>query len=551
MANKKIKFLGITIYKEKNKGSTRKRYFLGICYNKKKYQSNLSKNISNAFPLIVSYPKTLKMLKIAIAEGGGIGDSLFQLTYIKEIRKLVNCPVIIDFYCRAYKTFENIPFIDHTYPYQEGHPTKDDYDLYIVSRRFYIICKMDDRKVQEASATLYEFCKWCKNLTDNVLCGEFQDNLFNQYALLFRKNRLEQANVGGLLPIDRNTPKFLNWEEDAFSVLSKNHLLKAKYITICRAVDSKYNANHPKLWLLPYYNELVAQIKKNFPKVKIVQIGSSKDFGTIEGVDVDLLGKTTLDETKVLLKNSLLHIDGEGGLVHMKKFLNGRSVVIFGPTSPDVFGYEDNMNLRSTICPRTCEWVHRNWTQGCMLGEKIQACMKALTSNIVFQEVQKILGSISGFKFDLYSSNSLEVEDLKSENKVAYILRNDEINEEFIFKNSSVVFYDENLSKEDEYKSINTGYIDYAKKWGFNAEYGSPYNIPLDDLTQDIVYCDQINCINYPKFFVKEATRILKKGGKLILKDKGITCNTEMFSLVELSKNKVNPEDQYIILRKK
>ena len=147
MANKKIKFLGITIYKEKNKGSTRKRYFLGICYNKKKYQSNLSKNISNAFPLIVSYPKTLKMLKIAIAEGGGIGDSLFQLTYIKEIRKLVNCPVIIDFYCRAYKTFENIPFIDHTYPYQEGHPTKDDYDLYIVSRRFYIICKMDDRKV--------------------------------------------------------------------------------------------------------------------------------------------------------------------------------------------------------------------------------------------------------------------------------------------------------------------------------------------------------------------------------------------------------------------
>lgn len=65
------------------------------------------------------------------------------------------------------------------------------------------------------------------------------------------------------------------------------------------------------------------------------------------------------------------------------------------------------------------------------------------------------------------------------------------------------------------------------------------------------MYCDQINRINYPKFFVKEATRILKKGGKLILKDKGITCNTEMFSLVELSKNKVNPEDQYIILKKK
>ena len=139
MSNNNFLFLGIMIFNLINIGSTSKSYFLGICNNKKKYQSNLSKNISNAFPLIVSYPKTLKMLKIAIAEGGGIGDSLFQLTYIKEIRKLVNCPVIIDFYCRAYKTFENIPFIDHTYPYQEGHPTKDDYDLYIVSRRFYII----------------------------------------------------------------------------------------------------------------------------------------------------------------------------------------------------------------------------------------------------------------------------------------------------------------------------------------------------------------------------------------------------------------------------
>ena len=177
--------------------------------------------------------------------------------------------------------------------------------------------------------------------------------------------------------------------------------------------------------------------------------------------------------------------------------------------------------------------------------------MKGLTPETVFQEVRKLLSSIQKFKFDLYTTNSLEAEDQKTEKSIAYILRNDEINSEFIFKGHHVVFYDENLSTDDEYKSINTGYIEYAKKWGFNAEYGSPYNIPLDDSTQDIVYCEQLSRIRFPKFFIKEATRVLKKGGKLILKNNDMKFDTEIFSLIDLSKNKVNYKDQYIVLRKK
>ena len=71
--DKTIRFLGIPLYKRREKGGVRKKYFLGICYNKKKYLINPSEGALGRFPCIFSYPKTLKMLKIAIAEESKIG----------------------------------------------------------------------------------------------------------------------------------------------------------------------------------------------------------------------------------------------------------------------------------------------------------------------------------------------------------------------------------------------------------------------------------------------------------------------------------------------
>lgn len=54
---------------------------------------------------------------------------------------------------------------------------------------------------------------------------------------------------------------------------------------------------------------------------------------TLHGIDVNLIGKTDWDDLKILLKNALYHIDGECGMVHLRKALKtGPSVVLFGPT---------------------------------------------------------------------------------------------------------------------------------------------------------------------------------------------------------------------------
>ena len=73
----------------------------------------------------------------------------------------------------------------------------------------------------------------------------------------------------------------------------------------------------------------------------VVQIGADNSQ-SIEGVDLDLRNKTTLDEVSWIIKQSRLHIDGESGLVRMAHALHTTSIAIFGPTSKSFFAIDGN-----------------------------------------------------------------------------------------------------------------------------------------------------------------------------------------------------------------
>lgn len=456
-------------------------------------------------------------LRIAIAEGGGLGDSIIQTTYIKQIRKLFDRPVIIDFYCRNYKAFQNFPFIDNVFSYTDKHNTEN-YDVYIVSRRFYIILKMDEKKTKLFSKKFYDFCIDCKRLTENILCGEYQDNLFTQYALIMGKNRLEQSNVHNLLNLDRTTAKYMQWTEKDMHILEDYNLENQDYITVCRAVDSKYNNNHPKLWPYEYYNILIDKIKKHYPHIKIVQIGSKSSINVIKNIDLNLVGKTTIEQSKIILKYSLLHIDGEGGLVHMKNFLNGISAVMFGPTLPMVFGYNENINLRSEACPYACEWVTNKWTEGCIKGCHPAACMKALLPDFVFARVKGYIDKQPKWQYTYYDTINIKETLRKGNLMVAQIYRSDNcfIHMASAYKNK-INIYDTDLSTSNEKYPKNTKYYKEALIQNIKAEYGYMYNIPVKDESFDVVYCDRIHEARYPNYAIREFLRILKNNGKLVL----------------------------------
>ena len=77
-------------------------------------------------------------------------------------------------------------------------------------------------------------------------------------------------------------------------------------------------------------------------------------------------------------------------MVHLRHALTDKkSVVIFGPTSPDIYGYPNNLNIRSTVCPFPCEWIRYDWTSKCWKTHGEAICMKKLSAETVFEQIEQ------------------------------------------------------------------------------------------------------------------------------------------------------------------
>jgi hypothetical protein len=109
----------------------------------------------------------------------------------------------------------------------------------------------------------------------------------------------------------------------------------------------------------PHFDKVIAGLRRRLPELYVVQVGATTSE-PIGGVDLSLVGRAVLPETAEILRNSLLHIDNESGLVHLAACLGVKSCVIFGPTDPDFFAYEGNINLRAPFCGG-CWWVTEDW----------------------------------------------------------------------------------------------------------------------------------------------------------------------------------------------
>lgn len=145
-----------------------------------------------------------------------------------------------------------------------------------------------------------------------------------------------------------------------------------------------------KQWPLDRFTELVKKIREMYPKLKIVQIGAV-NAEKINGCNEYLLGEN-LELVKYVLLNSHLHIDIEGGLVHMATQLGTKCVVLFGPTSMIAFGYKQNINIRAGDC-HNCYGVESNVFQ-CARHLAVPVCMEAITVNRVFDEVVNYLNDV-------------------------------------------------------------------------------------------------------------------------------------------------------------
>ena len=170
-------------------------------------------------------------------------------------------------------------------------------------------------------------------------------------------------------------------------ILDQNGLEKKRYITFQRGIAGA--GEYTRLWSLENYKAVVNWLKNSYPEYRLVQLGRT-DTLEIEGIDLDLRGKTSFEELKNILKYALIHIDGDCGMVHVRHYLQGGvSIVLFGPTSPDYIGYPENINLRADGCPGFCEWISNDWQEKCIRGYKDLPCM--VKPEIVIEKIKSIL----------------------------------------------------------------------------------------------------------------------------------------------------------------
>ena len=204
-------------------------------------------------------------------------------------------------------------------------------------------------------------------------------------ARILGKDCFHFLSYEGALPIRDNKIKIPLLPEYKIKF---DELKLDRYITIYTDLPEKERARPKvKAWPLRYFREYIARMKKRFPDVEIVQVGGSDEV-KVENADRHYLG-VELELTKHILANSLLHVGGEGGLVHLATALETKCLVVFGTNSHDYTGYAQNINLVSEVC-HPCMYIVPDF-QVCMLGAKEPPCMLSITPQQVFEVTRNYL----------------------------------------------------------------------------------------------------------------------------------------------------------------
>jgi hypothetical protein len=165
----------------------------------------------------------------------------------------------------------------------------------------------------------------------------------------------------------------LNIEADD-TIVERLGLSGRLYITVHNGFDTNFVISTQRATkCYPHFSEVISRIKQARPDLIVVQLGTVTS-DRISVVDLNLVGKTNLKEVAGLLKKAVLHLDNEGGLVHLSASLGGRSLVVFGPTPSDYFGYPDNINVDPVTCGG-CWWIDELWMNRCIRGHEKPACV--------------------------------------------------------------------------------------------------------------------------------------------------------------------------------
>lgn len=312
------------------------------------------------------------------SQSGALGDVLIAKSVFEAIVRLVpNCK--IDIFCvnelsKSYvKAFygqsKNLNRVLNFQSFYAENAQKYDAAL-----RVWHTVYIDSKNVDRLKVSAPNFLQSLYAISD------YNRNGMNSTAVVLRNitrahilgiNRYTCLSCEGALPIyDNHVEIPLTPEgERVFRELN----LSKNYITIgSNLIDSKNLFRHSlKEWSTACATEYISLLNIYLPQIEVVQIGGG-GVEILPNADKYIID-ADLEIVKCVLKNSLLHVDCESGLVHLATQLGTKCLVLFGPTDEKYYGFKENLNLVSDVC-RPCVWA---WDDGstCLRGAKEPPCM--------------------------------------------------------------------------------------------------------------------------------------------------------------------------------
>jgi ADP-heptose:LPS heptosyltransferase len=183
-------------------------------------------------------------------------------------------------------------------------------------------------------------------------------------------------------------------------------LSRRPYITINNGYDSNVVVSHQRATkCYPHFGTVINRLRQIRNDIAFVQVGTHTSEAIPE-VDLNLIGRTSLAEVAGLIRGAVLHLDNEGGLVHLARCVGTKSCVVFGPTSSRYFGYPGNINIDPSFCGG-CWWVNETWMNHCPRGFDTARCMTQQSPVAVADAVARFLASRLDSRSFLETSESL------------------------------------------------------------------------------------------------------------------------------------------------
>lgn len=174
------------------------------------------------------------------------------------------------------------------------------------------------------------------------------------------------------------------------------------YITIQPGAGN--NKTQWKIWPYQFWLEMIKKVVIDHPNIHVLVLGDENDewmksgFASIGDRVLILFNKTKIESLPGLLKESLLHIGGDSGLLHIAGVVGIPTLTICGGSDEDLFGWhkinseKHHLIQKKLDCHPCYRWFLPNKTRVKNADDCPDfKCIRSITPDEVYLKVNAIL----------------------------------------------------------------------------------------------------------------------------------------------------------------